>query len=100
MAKENCWEHMRCGCEPGGAKAKERGLCPAATERKLNGVHGGINAGRSCWIVARTLRDGQDQGDFTQKVRICAKCDFYRSVRKEEGLNLRLAGELMKKLKE
>lgn len=27
--KLNCWEFKKCGREPGGLKARERGACPA-----------------------------------------------------------------------
>ncbi len=84
MAKLNCWEFKKCGREAGGAKVGELGLCPAATTRELDGVHGGKNAGRSCWIVAGTLCKGQVQGTFAQKMNNCLACDFYHAVRDEE----------------
>lgn len=87
MKRRNCWEHMDCGREPGGAHADERGVCPAATETRLDGVHGGVSAGRACWAVAGTVaganltcsRSGGDD---------CFICEFYRSVLSEESPNL------------
>ncbi|MDH4164450.1 MAG: hypothetical protein OEW15_17440 [Nitrospirota bacterium] len=38
------------------------GLCPAAAEEALDGVHDGTNAGRSCWVVAGTLCKDSVQG--------------------------------------
>ena len=48
---KNCWEHKKCGREPGGSETESLGVCPAAVESRLDGVHGGRNAGRACWIV-------------------------------------------------
>ena len=47
--KKNCWEIKNCGREPSGNKVEELGVCPAATEVRLNAVHEGTNAGRACW---------------------------------------------------
>lgn len=55
MKKINCWEFKKCGRESGGAHAYDFGVCPAATEKRLNGTHGGKNAGRACWVVAYLL---------------------------------------------
>lgn len=49
--KKNCWEFKNCGREFGGIKARELGVCPASTDERLNGIHNGENAGRSCWVV-------------------------------------------------
>lgn len=43
--KKNCWEVKNCGREVDGAKSIELGVCTAATETRLNGVHDGQNAG-------------------------------------------------------
>ncbi|MBI5204670.1 MAG: hypothetical protein HZA11_07120 [Nitrospirae bacterium] len=83
--KKNCWEVKKCGREPGGVNVKELGVCPAATEDRLDGVHEGKNAGRACWVVAGTFCKGEVQGFFARKYKDCEKCDFYQMVRKEEG---------------
>jgi len=44
MKKPNCWEFKQCGREPGGLLSDELGVCPASTETRLDGVHGGKNA--------------------------------------------------------
>ena len=62
MAKQNCWEFKSCGRQPGGAKTAELGLCPAATEPRLNGVNSGRNGGRSCWAMTGTLCGGAVHG--------------------------------------
>jgi hypothetical protein len=86
-SKQNCWEFQKCGREPGGENVADRGICHASTEEKLDGIHGGKNAGRTCWAVAGTMCDGVPQGTFAKKIGICNNCDFYRKVRTEEGEN-------------
>ncbi len=99
--KQNCWDFKRCGREPGGLNAEELGICPAATEEKLDGVHGGKNAGRACWVVAGTFCEGKAQGSFAKKYDTCGKCDFYQSVWQEEGPDrFILVVDLLKKLSE
>ncbi len=44
--KINCWEFMKCGREPGGARASELGTCVAATDSSYGGINAGKNAGR------------------------------------------------------
>jgi hypothetical protein len=90
MKKNNCWEFMKCGREQGGVSASELGVCPASIEEGLEGVHGGKNAGRSCWVVAGTFCGGEVQGSFARKYRNCGKCNFYIKVRMEEGINFRM----------
>jgi CheY-like chemotaxis protein len=85
--KQNCWEFHGCGREPGGANVKEQGICVVTIERKLNGVHSGENAGRACWSVLGTIKNGKMQSTFSQKYRSCEKCEFYKMVRKDEGEN-------------
>ncbi len=83
--KTNCWEAKKCERQPGGSKVDELGVCPAATEAGLDGVHGGKNGGRSCWVIAGTFCGGQEQGMFANKIANCRDCDFYQVVEKEEG---------------
>lgn len=97
--KKNCWEHKKCGRQPGGEHEKDLGICPATTEKNLDGIHGGKNAGRACWVVAGTLCKGQVQGSFAQKYKNCDACDFYQSVKKEEGSQFFLSAILLGKLK-
>jgi len=78
--KQNCWEIMRCGREPGGLRADDLGVCPAAADRRFDGVNGGINGGRTCWAVAGT--DGCDRPECIRAnaSHPCTACDFYRSL--------------------
>jgi protein phosphatase len=83
--KQNCWEYMKCGREPGGAKARKLGLCPAAADTTFNGFNQGINAGRLCWLVAGTFCGGTVQGTYADKCVSCRQCEFYQKVHGEEG---------------
>ena len=97
--KINCWEYKKCGREPGGSKAKDLGICAAATESVMDGVHGGSNAGRACWVVAGTLCKGEIQGSFAIKFQECEKCDFYIKVREEEWPEFVYSSTLLKRLR-
>jgi hypothetical protein len=83
--KLNCWEYNNCGREPGGRNNGSRGACPAATDERLNGVHGGKNAGRACWALGDTLCEGKPNGDFARRFKNCQACGFFKTVVREEG---------------
>lgn len=85
MMKTNCWQHKKCGREPGGAKVQEFGVCPASTVTSVNGIHEGTNGGRCCWVVAGTFCGGKVQGTFSAKLANCMDCDFYKLVVRESG---------------
>ena len=82
--KANCWEIKQCGRQPGGAKAAELGVCPASTA-SLHECNGGRYGGRVCWAIAGTLCGGKVQGTFAQKAANCMNCEFYQTVKREEG---------------
>ncbi len=94
--KTNCWEFKKCGRQPGGENVSALGECPAATHAKLDGVHGGQNAGRACWVIAGTMCDGQVQGIFAQKYSDCRVCDFYRRVQEEEDKEFLITIDLIR----
>ena len=98
MTKKNCWEVKKCGREPGGAKVKELGICPASTEKRTDGINEGKNAGRACWALAGTFCGGKVQGSFAAKMSNCMACDFYKEVQKEEGSNLVGPKKILEKL--
>ena len=100
MTKSNCWEAKNCGREPGGGKAGEFGVCPVSTEIRLDGIHGGKNAGRACWIVAGSMGDGKIQGTYAEKYANCSKCDFYMKVKSEEQGNLKMTAILITRLQQ
>ena len=90
--KKNCWEVKQCDTPSN---------CIAFNEKLLDGIHGGKNAGRCCWVVAGTLcSGGKPSGKYAQKFDACEKCDFYHLVKKEEAANFSLAVPLILKLQE
>jgi len=99
LKKLNCWEFKKCGREEGGVKAHELGVCPATIEKKLDGIHGGKNAGRACWVVAGSMCGGKLQGTFAQKYENCLLCDFYQKVKEEEGTRYQLSITLLNRLR-
>lgn len=87
MANINCWDFKKCGREIGGIKEKELGVCPAATFSKADGFLGGKNAGKACAYVSGTFCGGTIQGTVKDKTKECVKCDFYKLLRKEHGMD-------------
>ncbi len=98
--KTNCWEFMKCGRQPGGTRSAILGVCPASTEKKLDGTHQGMNGGRACWVVAGTLCKGEVQGLFAKKYSECSQCRFYVQVREEEFPKFSLAPTLLSRLRD
>ena len=96
--KPNCWEVKMCGKEPGGANIDQLGVCPVTTEQRLDGTHGGENAGRSCWVVASSMCDGKIQETYTEKYKDCMKCGFYMRVKSEENAKFKMTAVLLLKL--
>jgi hypothetical protein len=86
-AKLNCWEFMGCGLEIPKTSLKIFHFrpCPVSVEANLDGIHGGKNAGRACWVVLHTKCYGAVQNTYEQKFETCPSCDFYRSVVEEEA---------------
>lgn len=82
--KLNCWEHKKCGRQPGGSKVADLGICPVTMYAELDGAHEGKNAGRACWAIAGSLCGGKIQGTYAQKLTNCWRCDFMNRVKKEE----------------
>lgn len=97
--KLNCWEYLKCGREPKGAKAKEMGICPASVKTITNEMNGGKNGGRACWAVAGTFCGGTAQGSFAEKLDGCMNCSFHEIVISQEGSNYQGTIEILDKLK-
>ena len=76
---------MKCGREPGGNKAEELGICPAAAKNGRKGKNRGTNCGRICWRIAGTMCFGDVQGTYVNKLNDCVKCKFFAIVKEEEG---------------
>lgn len=85
MAKLNCWEYNGCGRAFTSTDGDVQNACPASVESILDGIHGGLCAGRSCWTVAGTMCNDLPMGTYAQKFKNCMKCDFYNEVREQEG---------------
>lgn len=86
---------MKCGRDCGAGPVVNGKSCPIFSETRLNGIHGGKNAGRACWVVAGTKCNGDTQGQFASKLGKCVMCDFYKLVRSEEKENFRLPSQLI-----
>lgn len=56
--KLNCWEKKNC----------DKLDCPARSETKLDGIHGGKNGGRACWVIAGTKCKDAPQGKFAKEL--------------------------------
>ena len=89
---------MKCERQAGGKRASDLGVCPAAKDARLDGVHGGIHAGRSCWVLSGTLCKGEVQGTFARKFKNCETCNFYQTVKKEEFPHFQLSGVLLRRI--
>jgi hypothetical protein len=89
--KKNCWEFNHCDTKLS---------CPAFSEKRLDGTHGGNNAGRCCWVVPETLCPGIPTGKYAQKFSACQQCAFYQYVKKEELLDFALDGPLLRRLRQ
>ncbi len=76
---------MQCGREPGGCRADDLGVCPAADNPVFNGLHQGKNAGRACWLVAGTFCNNKVQGSFARKKESCKNCEFYKKIHGTAG---------------
>ena len=99
MTKMNCWEFKKCGRQPGGQNVAKLGICPAASEKRVDGMNNGTNGGRTCWVVSGTLCGGVIQGTFAAKIKNCNNCEFYSKVYEEEGKSFSMASEILAKLK-
>jgi len=76
---------MECRKNVSGFTPDEFGVCPAVTCKTLNGVHGGMNGGRACWMVTGTMCGNKIQGSYQYKVENCIQCIFFLNVKIEEG---------------
>jgi hypothetical protein len=87
MQKKNCWEIKKCGREPGGARSKELGVCPTASDISVDGLNNGKNGGRICWAIAGTLCRGEVQGLFAKNEVSCMACEVFKQIKAEEKTN-------------
>jgi hypothetical protein len=88
--KINCWDFVKCGREFGGEKVAEIGICPASIDLSADGLNDGKNGGRFCWAISGTFCREKMQGFFAKKQLSCKSCNFFKTVKREEGINFRL----------
>ena len=98
--KKNCWEILKCGKQPGGAKVCPDGPCPAAIENKVDGINDGVNAGRVCWLIKRTQCHDRVQEGYADKLNLCMRCEFYLQVKSEEKHDLASPQKVITMLRE
>ncbi len=82
---KNCWEVIHCGREVGGANCVSLGVCPTATDERLDGINGGCNGGRVCWTVPGTQVHWGAPSYSAPKALNCLNCSFLHLVESEEG---------------
>ena len=82
----------------GGIHEHDLGRCTVTMEKRLDGVHDGVTAGRACWVVAGTLCKSEIQGTFAQKFKKCESCAFYMRVYNEECSSFRPSADLLSKI--
>ncbi len=98
--KLNCWEWKQCGREPGGVNVASLGICPASTEMKMNGVHGGKNGGRTCWIVKLPHYVKENYKVILEKsMKSVGFAIFTIKSNKRKGGHFILSGTLLAKLR-
>jgi hypothetical protein len=95
--KKNCWEfkgnrQRRKVCKEGCSQ------CLVPQMANYDGINGGKNGGRICWLIIGTLCDKNVQLTFSHKLNTCIKCDFYKSVKQEEGKHLCLPIDIIQNI--
>jgi hypothetical protein len=63
-----------------------------------DGVNGGKNGGRVCWIIGDSVCDCDVQSTFHHKLETCSGCDFYTAVEEEEGGNPSIPLDVLRKI--
>lgn len=89
--KKNCWEFKKCGKQPGGKNENVTGKCLVPLMSMYDGIHDGKNGGRVCWLVSGSMCSGEVQMAFSNKLKSCSTCDFYKKVCEEEGEEMALS---------
>jgi hypothetical protein len=85
LPKQNCWEFLKCGREPGGEKIDRFGICPATTDISSDGLNRGKNGGRICWAISGTYCKKKMQGLYARTQLSCRSCIFFKKVKEEGG---------------
>jgi len=95
MGKLNCWEFKKCGSLNDRGNVRK---CLVPVMNMYDGVHGGKNAGRVCWLIADTACNSEIQSTFAKKLKHCSECDFYRLVEEEEGGSLEMPIKILENI--
>jgi hypothetical protein len=86
MSKLNCWEFMKCGRHAGKDKNGKSDVCPVAAEKSADGLNGGVNGGRICWVIADLCCKKWIQCSNNKRKDPCFSCEFRFKVMMEEGM--------------
>jgi len=98
MGKLNCWEFKKCGSLNDRESRENFRKCLVPGMTMYDGVHGGKNAGRVCWLIPDTRCDSELQSTFANKLKHCSGCDFYKLVEKEEGDRLEMPMKILENI--
>jgi hypothetical protein len=88
----------QCGRGPNDRGSDRRGACPTPNATRANGVNGGINGGRVCWVIAGTLCEGHPMGTYAAKLPTCMNCEVFQLVLKEEPHGTKVDERLLRRL--
>lgn len=77
---------MLCGRGPNGDKKDKCSVCPVTTEILADGLNGGVNGGRMCWVIVDNCPGDENDSSRTQEKSFCFQCEFRYKVMAEEGL--------------
>jgi hypothetical protein len=77
---------MQCGREPGGKYKNKYETCPVSTKAVANGLNGGENGGRICWIIAESGCKCKVKCSVRNVRHSCFQCEFRYKIMAEEGL--------------
>jgi hypothetical protein len=97
--KKNCWEFKGCGQERRGRK-NSLVKCPVPEMTSADGINGGKNAGRICWLIANTMCKGDTESTFEAMIKTCGECDFYKLVKAEGGKTVMLSIDMLREVYE
>jgi len=84
--KLNCWEFMKCGKGPDSAINNGADICPVASAVIADGLNGGENGGRICWIISENYFKNKIQCSENKVSHSCYACEFRYLVTMDEGL--------------
>ena len=85
--KQNCWEFMKCGREPGGERVKELGVCPVALDSSANGINSGkMQEGYAGLLQEHCVAERYREHLLKNDSAVCAVIFSKRLKRKKRGI--------------